>query len=66
MDDGGDGVVTSFLEGAEDGHQYGLTVGPRLAAVAVAVFADNHCGTDFPFRMVVVEGNPFVIQEGER
>jgi len=41
-DDGADGVVAALCECAEDAHQDGLTIGAVLAAVAVAVLAEDN------------------------
>ena len=58
--------MAALFEGAEDRHQDGLAVGPALAAVAVAVFADDHRRADRPLGRVVVERNIGLIEEREQ
>ena len=66
VDDCPDRVVAALFEGAEDGHQDGLAVGTVLAAIAVAVFADDHRRADGPLGRVVVERNVRLIQKREQ
>ena len=51
--------------GSQDGHQDGLAVRPALAAIAVAVLADDHRRADRPFGAVVLEGDVRLAQERE-
>ena len=46
FDHGSDGVVASLFESSKDAHQHGLAVGSVLAAVAVAVFSEDHGRTN--------------------
>ncbi len=55
--DGGDGVMPTLFQGAEDAHQDGLAIGATLAAVAVTVFANDDGRADCPLGMIVVERN---------
>ena len=66
MVDGGDGVMATLFQGAEDAHQDGLTIGATLAAVAVAVLSNNDGRADDPLGMVVVERNPRLVQKREQ
>src|ERR1700733_7019518 len=63
---GGDGIVASLLQGAEDAHQDGLGFGSVLAAVGIAVLPRNHSRSDLTLAVVVVEGNLRMIQEREQ
>ena len=62
--DGFQGVVTSELKGAVDGHHHGLHLGPLLGSVSVGVFADDDRGADFAFAVIVV-CRDIGLQEGE-
>jgi len=61
-----DRIAAALFQRAEDGHQDGLAVGPALAAVALAVFADDHRRADCPFGAVVLEGNIRLVQAREQ
>ena len=65
-DHGADWVVAALFEGAKNAHQDGLAVGSAVAAVAIAVFADDDRRTDGAFGVVVVERNARLIQGGEQ
>jgi hypothetical protein len=58
--------MAALREGAVDAHQHGLDVGVPFAAVAVAVFADDHRRADGPFGEVVGEGHVVVFEEREQ
>ena len=65
-EDGFDRVVAALFEGAKEGHEHGLAVGTVVAAVAVAVFADDDGGADRAFGVVVIERDAITIQECEQ
>ena len=64
--DGADGIMAALLQCTEDDHPDGLAVGAALAAVAVAVFANDDGRTNDSFRMIVLERNIRLIQECEQ
>lgn len=55
--------MTALLESPIDAHQDGLRVGAPLAAVAVAVFADDHRWPNGTLREIVVERHRRIVQE---
>ena len=65
-EDGFEGVVAALFEGAEQGHEDGLAVGTGVAAVAVAVFANEDGGADRAFGVVVIERDAVAIEEREQ
>ena len=64
--DGGDGVMPTLFQGAEDAHQDGLAIGATLAAVAVTVFANDDGRADNPLGMIVVERNSRLVHKREQ
>jgi len=59
---GADGVVVALFECAEDTHQDGLTIGPVLPSVAVAVFSEDDGRANRWLDVIVVKGNTLLIQ----
>lgn len=59
------GVVAAFFQGEENAHEDRLRVGALVAAVAVAVFADDDRRADRSFGQIVLEGDVGVILERE-
>ena len=58
--------MAALLQCTEDAHQNGLAAVAALAAVAVAVFANDDGRTNDSFRMIVLERNTRLIQECEQ
>ena len=55
--------MTALFQRPIDAHQHSLRVGAALAAIAVAVFADDHRRPDGSFGRVVVEGNRGIVEK---
>ena len=58
--------MSTLFQRSQDAHQDGLAIGSALAAVSVAVFANDDGGANDPLRMIVVEGNARLIQKREQ
>ena len=59
-------MVTALLECPVDTHEHGLQIGALLAAVGVAVLADDYGRSNHPLGVVVVERNLGVIEKREQ
>ena len=58
--------MTSLFQRAVDTHQHRLSVRTTIAAVRVAVLANDHRGTNGPFGMIVLERHAGFVQKREQ
>ena len=55
--------MTTLFQRSEDTHEDSLSIRTTLAAVSVAVFANDHGWPNSSLGMVIIKGNTLLVQE---